>query len=156
VFISYSWTNAEYCFSFSHWPINNGSERTLFWLTVKVINNSQRESSLHGHTICLIQIFSGIRGANQKMCILKPHCCAALVTQSCPTLCNPKVCPWNSLRQEYWNGLPLPSPLKPRMKNRISIFYYFSISTVSQHITWTKYIHELKKEIKVLTKRSWS
>ena len=38
------------------------------------------------------------------------------VTQSCPTLCNPMDCsPPDSLsmefsRQEYWSGLPFPSP----------------------------------------------
>ena len=39
-----------------------------------------------------------------------------LVTQSCPTLCNPMNCslPGSSVmeffRQEYWSGLPFPSP----------------------------------------------
>ena len=39
-----------------------------------------------------------------------------LVTQSCPTLCNPMACnPTGFLsmefsRQEYWSGLPFPSP----------------------------------------------
>ena len=50
-----------------------------------------------------------------------------LVTQSCPTLCSPMDCsppgfsPWGFSRQEYWNGLPFPSPgdlpnpgIKPR------------------------------------------
>ena len=50
-----------------------------------------------------------------------------LVTQSCPTLCYPwTVACWAPLsmefsRQEYWNGLPFPSPgdlpnpgIKPR------------------------------------------
>ena len=35
------------------------------------------------------------------------------VAQSCPTLCNPMnwlLCPWGFSRQEYWSGLPLPSP----------------------------------------------
>ena len=38
-----------------------------------------------------------------------------LVTQSCPTLCDPKglqaarlFCPWGFSRQEYWSGLPCP------------------------------------------------
>ena len=31
-----------------------------------------------------------------------------LVAQSCPTLCNLMVCPWNSPWQEYWSGLPFP------------------------------------------------
>ena len=35
-----------------------------------------------------------------------------LVTQSCPTLCNPAkcLCPWGFSRQEYWSGLPYPPP----------------------------------------------
>ena len=52
-----------------------------------------------------------------------------LVTQSCPTLCNPMdymqparfLCPWGFSRQEYWRGLPCPPPrdlpnpgIKPR------------------------------------------
>ena len=39
------------------------------------------------------------------------------VTKSCPTLCNPTdcslsrlLCPWDFFRQEYWSGLPFPSP----------------------------------------------
>ena len=42
---------------------------------------------------------------------------ACLVTQLCPTLCNPSdsslsarlLCPWDFFRQEYWSGLPFPS-----------------------------------------------
>ena len=35
-----------------------------------------------------------------------------LVAQSCLTLCDPRLlCPWGLSRQEYWSGLPLPSPL---------------------------------------------
>ena len=40
-----------------------------------------------------------------------------LVTQSCPTLCHlmdcsppGSFCPWALFRQEYWSGLPCPSP----------------------------------------------
>ena len=36
-----------------------------------------------------------------------------LVTQSCPTLCYPMSPPGSSVefsRQEYWSGLPFPSP----------------------------------------------
>ena len=39
------------------------------------------------------------------------------VGQSCPTLCDPHglqparlLCPWGFSRQEYWRGLPFPSP----------------------------------------------
>ena len=39
------------------------------------------------------------------------------VAQSCPTLCDPMdmqptrlLRPWDFSRQEYWSGLPLPSP----------------------------------------------
>ena len=38
---------------------------------------------------------------------------SVLVAQSCLTLCDPIVCPWNSPGKntgEYWRGLPLPSP----------------------------------------------
>ena len=40
---------------------------------------------------------------------------AVLVTQPCPTLCDPMDCSQTSLsiafsRQEYWSGLPFPSP----------------------------------------------
>ena len=51
--------------------------------------------------------------------VLKPQCnvmvIGVLVAQSCPTLCNPMDCstPGSSMRftrQEYWSGLPLPSP----------------------------------------------
>ena len=43
------------------------------------------------------------------------------VAQSCPTTCNPMVCPWNSPHKEYWTGLPFPSPgdiPNPRIKPR--------------------------------------
>ena len=38
--------------------------------------------------------------------------CAVLSVQSCLTLCNPArlLCPWGFSRQEYWSGLPCPSP----------------------------------------------
>ena len=44
------------------------------------------------------------------------HVESVLVSQSCPTLCNPVDCslPGSSvygvLQQEYWSGLPSPSP----------------------------------------------
>ena len=45
-----------------------------------------------------------------------PHCLLVLVAQSCLILCNPMDCspPGSSVlefsRQEYWSGLPFPSP----------------------------------------------
>ena len=35
---------------------------------------------------------------------------SAVLSQSCPTLCNPMDCspPWRFSRQEYWSGLPCP------------------------------------------------
>ena len=49
--------------------------------------------------------------------IYKERVCCSLVAQSCPTLCNPMDCiacvappSMGFPRQEYWNGLPLPSP----------------------------------------------
>ena len=42
---------------------------------------------------------------------------ACLISQSCPTLCDPRdpqptrlLCPWGFSRQEYWSGLPCPPP----------------------------------------------
>ena len=47
--------------------------------------------------------------------LLQKYICS--VTKSCPTLCNPTdcsparlLCPWDFFRQEYWSGLPFPSP----------------------------------------------
>ena len=46
------------------------------------------------------------------------------VAQSCPTLCDPMVCslPGSSVhgisRQEYWSGLPLPSPKNNTTSNK--------------------------------------
>ena len=43
----------------------------------------------------------------------------SLVTKSCPTLVTPRgvscrlFCPWGFSRQEYWSGLPFPSPGDP-------------------------------------------
>ena len=64
-----------------------------------------------------------------------------LVTQSCPTLWDPMNCsPWGSsvhgiLRQEYWSGLPLPSPGKffykfYKIYIYIYIFFFFLISKI--------------------------
>ena len=44
-----------------------------------------------------------------------PALVLCLVAQLCPTLCNPieparLLCPWGFSRQEYWSGLPCPSP----------------------------------------------
>ena len=51
-----------------------------------------------------------------KLCSLCV-CVSVLVAQSCPTLCDPMhcsparlFCPWGLSRQEYWSGLPFPSP----------------------------------------------
>ena len=56
--------------------------------------------------------------------------CAALclVAQSCPSICHPcglqptrLLCPWGFSRQEYWRGVPYPSPedlLNQRLKPR--------------------------------------
>ena len=40
------------------------------------------------------------------------YACCCLVTKSCPTLCNPHQAPLSMgfFRQEYWSGLPFPSP----------------------------------------------
>ena len=52
-------------------------------------------------------------------------CCCCLLAKSCPTLCNPWTAALQSPlslrfpRQEYWSGLPFPSPedlLDPRIK----------------------------------------
>ena len=49
-----------------------------------------------------------------------------LATQACPTLCNPMDCsPPGSpipgiLQQEYWSGLPFPSPMHACMQSRFS------------------------------------
>ena len=60
------------------------------------------------------------------------------MAQSCLTLCNcvptGLLCPWGFSRQEYWNGLPVPSPgdlSRPRDRTRIScvggqILYHLS------------------------------
>ena len=50
------------------------------------------------------------------VCVCVCVCVYVLVTHLCPTLCNPMDCsPQAPLstgfsRQEYWNGLPFPSP----------------------------------------------
>ena len=50
-----------------------------------------------------------------RFCQLRTKQLVVLVTQSCPTLCDPMDCSPQALsigfpRQEYWSGLPLPSP----------------------------------------------
>ena len=40
----------------------------------------------------------------------QPHQMNVLVSQSCPTLCNPMDLSMEFSRQEYWSGLPFPSP----------------------------------------------
>ena len=58
------------------------------------------------------------------VCVCVCVCVCVLVTQSCPTLCNPMDCslPGSSVhripRQEYWNGLPFPSPDDIQMANK--------------------------------------
>ena len=50
-----------------------------------------------------------------KSVVLATHLCACSVIQSSPTLCDPMGLPGSSvhgiLRQEYWRGLPFPSPV---------------------------------------------
>ena len=44
---------------------------------------------------------------------LTPQAAAAAVTQSCPTLCHQAPPSLGFSRQEYWSGMPLPSPTPP-------------------------------------------
>ena len=51
------------------------------------------------------------------MCVRVCVCVCVLVAQSCPTLCDPMDCVAHQAplsiefsRQEYWSGLPFPSP----------------------------------------------
>ena len=55
------------------------------------------------------------RGICLCMCLLTDGWCICLAAQSCLTLCDPMDCspPGSSMgffRQEYWTGLPFPSP----------------------------------------------
>ena len=50
-------------------------------------------------------------------CDIYIYCGCGLVAKSCPTLCDPMDCvahqaplPMGFSRQEYWSGLPFPSP----------------------------------------------
>ena len=67
-------------------------------------------------------LFIATLSTTAKICVVW-----CLVTQSCPTLCNPKGCslPVSSVhgfsRQEYWSGLPCPptgDPLNPKIEPR--------------------------------------
>ena len=58
------------------------------------------------------------------------HVCS--VTQSCLTLCDPTayiahytklLCLWNFPEEEYWNGLPFPTPTLLLITNNISFFW---------------------------------
>ena len=76
------------------------------------IDGSPPGSSVHGIFQARVLEWGAIAfstSLNETICL----CCAVLcwVTQSCPTLCNPMNCsPSGSSRQEYWSGLPCPSP----------------------------------------------
>ena len=54
--------------------------------------------------------------AHEKTFNIISHCACVLVTQSCPTLCDPWTVACQAplsmefSRQEYWSGLPCPSP----------------------------------------------
>ena len=88
-------------------------------------------------------------------CLIVIYCGCGLVAKSCPTLCDPTDCvayqaplaplPMGFSRQEYWSGLPFPSPrdlpdqgIKPRSYIYIYIYIYnFDISTILKHtILW--------------------
>ena len=64
-----------------------------------------------------------------------------LVAQLCPTLCDPMDCSLQAplsmefFRQEYWSGLPFPSPEDlpdPRIKPRSSVLQADSLSSEPQ------------------------
>ena len=66
-----------------------------------------------------------------------------LVQHSCPALCDPVDCSWPGssvqgiLRQEYWNGLPLPSPgdlLNPGIEPGLMHWQVDSLPTTN--VTW--------------------
>ena len=67
---------------------------------------------------------------------------AAKSLQSCPTLCDPiDSSPSGSpslgfSRQEYWSGLPLPSPLNPWQP----LFYFLSLLNISCNWAYTLFI----------------
>ena len=82
--------------------------------------------------------------------------------QSCPTLCNPMDCspPGSSvhglLRQEYWNGLPFPSPehlpdpgIKPTSLTPPALADRFFISS----ITWEAQCYTYPKRIEIVNIR---
>ena len=74
-----------------------------------------------------------------------------LVTQSCPTLCDPmdppgNLCPWGFSRQEYWSGLPcrppgdLPNPgVEPGLPHCRWILYSLSHQGSPRILEWVAY-----------------
>ena len=87
---------------------------------------------------------------------LKKFCVCVLVTQSCPTLCNPMGCGLAGCsllqacmefsRQEYWNGQPFPSPGNlPRDQTRVSCIAVDSFRLSHQGSLWMyTYIQNLQ------------
>ena len=60
---------------------------------------------------------SGLSKGTGKLVFTKVFCCCCLVAQLCHTLWRPHglqptrlFCPWDFPWQEYWSGLPFPSP----------------------------------------------
>ena len=89
------------------------------WRPVKVLNVGCWFPQ--GHCLrcctCFLKMVPGVRkSTNKRVCLRKIKICTGLVAQSCPIV----VAPWTVAhqaspplgfsRQEYWSGLPLPSP----------------------------------------------
>ena len=68
--------------------------------------------------LALIQTTAGTvgRGLKIETFVFLQNSECVLCAQSCPTLCNPMTiappgsCVWDFSRQEYWSGLPFPTP----------------------------------------------
>ena len=87
----------------------------------------------------LLDLTFGLLGAWSKG-QLAICCCRCLVAQSCPTLCDPMDLAHQAFpsmgfpRQEYWSGLPFPSP-GDLPNPRIKAGYYYIAAKLLSHFS---------------------
>ena len=94
---------ASVIFGFAKFCLSEASPWVCCW-------SDQVSHSTHSNSSQLR--FNIVPGLKEDLLIILKVCVLCLVTQSCPTLCDPMDCslPGGFSRQEHWSALPIPPP----------------------------------------------
>ena len=108
-------------------PMMVSTSVSLCSFLIALVDCSQHEAALKSESWDFLTIQCPVLVLLKKIYVYNGHACAC--SQSCLTLCNPMDCslPGSSVlgvsRQEYWSGLPFPTPVgssRPRNQTCVS------------------------------------